>query len=104
MLEVVFSDSVAGAMRIAFAHKNSVGSAAAASFINIINLPLALSVGTINEAGIGPEREKAISLLMGTFPSMAFQAVNGILNTAHKSYDMLVYRLSANQSSTGPGS
>lgn len=90
MLEVVFSDSVAGAMRIAFAHKNPVGSAAAASFINIINLPLALSVGTINEAGIGPEREKAISLLMGTFPSIAFQVVNGILNTAHKSYDMLV--------------
>ena len=57
---------------------------------NIINFPLALSVGNITETGIGSEREKAISLLMGIFPSMVFQVVNDLLNTAHKSYAILM--------------
>ena len=59
---------------------------------NIINLPLALSVGKISETGIGSEREAAISLLMGIFPSLAFQVVNELLNNAHKNYAMLLER------------
>ena len=131
MLEVVFSDSAAGSMSVAFGHKHIIGGATAVIVVNdvgekdrtitqaeiekfrhkaeerersgwenaipfegnrenIINLPLALSIGNISETGIGTEREKAISLLMGTFPSMAFQVVNELLNAAHKSYAMLV--------------
>ena len=57
---------------------------------DIINLPLALSIGHISETGIGAEREKAISLLTGTFPDMASQVVEEILDTARKSYAVLL--------------
>ena len=131
MLEVVFSDSVAGAMLMAIGHQHIVGSANAVIVTNegreqdaaipqaeikkfqweaeererrgwenvvpfesdrekIINLPLALSIGNISETGIGSEREKALSMLMGTFPDMASQVVGELLNTARKSYDILL--------------
>lgn len=131
MLEVVFSDSIAGAMLMAIGHQHIVGSATAVIIASedgeqnaafpqaeiekfqreavdrerrgwgnavpfesnrekIINLPLALSIGNISETGIGPEREKALSLLMGTFPDMTSQVVGELLNTAHKSYDVLL--------------
>lgn len=128
MLEVVFSDSAAGALSVAFGHKDSLAGAAGVIFLhaednaiskaelerlqreaedeanrswansiplegnpkNIINLPLALSVGGISETGIGAEREAAISLLMGTYPDMASDVVNNLLNTAHKSFTMLL--------------
>lgn len=131
MLEVVFSDSVAGAMLMAIGHQHIVGSANAVIIANengeqdaaipqaeieklqreveeherrgwenavpfesnrekIINLPLALSIGNISETGIGSEREEALSLLMGTFPDMASQVVGELLNTARKSYDVLL--------------
>lgn len=133
MLEVVFSDSAAGAMGVALGHKNIVGSATTVivandakdkdrtitqaemekfrheaeererwgwenavpfegSRENIINLPLALSVGNISETGIGAERKAAISFLMGIFPSPVFQVVDELLNNAHKSYAMLLER------------
>lgn len=131
MLEVVFGDSVAGAMLVAIGHQHIVGSATAVIIANengeqdaaipqaeieklqreaeeherrgwenavpfesnrekIINLPLALSIGNISETGIGSEREKALSLLMGTFPDMASQVVGELLNTARKNYDVLL--------------
>lgn len=131
MLEVVFNDSVAGAMLMAVGHQHSVGGATAVIFANedgeqdaafsqaeiekfqreavererqgwenavpfegkredIINLPLAMSVGHISQAGIGTEREEAISLLTGTFPDIASQVVEEILDTARKSYDVLL--------------
>lgn len=131
MLEVVFSDSVAGAMLVAIGHQHIVGGATAVIIANedgeqdaaipqaeiekfqreaeererrgwenavpfegkredIINLPLALSVGHISQTGIGAEREKAISLLAGTFPDMASQVVEEILDTARKSYAVLL--------------
>lgn len=131
MLEVVFSDSVAGAMLMAIGHQHIVGSANAVIIANengeqdaaipqaeieklqreveeherrgwenavpfesnrekIINLPLALSIGNISETGIGSEREEALSLLMGTFPDMASQVAGELLNTARKSYDVLL--------------
>ena len=131
MLEVVFNDSVAGAMLMAVGHQHSVGGATAVIFANedgeqdaafsqaeiekfqreavererqgwenavpfegkredIINLPLAMSVGHISQTGIGTEREEAISLLTGTFPDIASQVVEEILDTARKSYDVLL--------------
>lgn len=131
MLEVVFSDSVAGAMLVAIGHQHSVGGAIAVIFANedgeqnatipqaeiekfqreaeererrgwenavpfegkrenIVNLPLALSVGHISQTGIGTEREEAISLLTGTFPDIASQVVEEMLDTARKSYAELL--------------
>ena len=131
MLEVVFSESAAGTMSVAFGHKHIIGGATAVIVTgeageedrritqkemekfqreaeerervgwekalpfegtreNIVNLPLALSVGNISQTGIGSERERAISLLMGTFPSMAPQVVRELLNVAHKSYAVLL--------------
>lgn len=139
MLEVVFSDSVAGAMLVAIGHQHIVGSATAVIFVNedgeqdttipraeiekfqqeaeererrgwknavlfesnrenIINLPLALSVGNISETGIGAEREKAISLLMGTFPDIASQVADEVLNTARKSYNALLKQVQNGES------
>lgn len=57
---------------------------------NIINLPLALSVGNISETGIGLERESALSLLMSIHPSMATDVVATLLDTSHKSYATLL--------------
>lgn len=57
---------------------------------NIINLPLALSVGNISEVGIGLERESALSLLSSIFPSMASEVVADLLNTSRKSYATLM--------------
>ncbi len=57
---------------------------------NIINLPLALSIGDISETGIEAEREKALTLLMGAFPDMTSQVVGELLNTARKSYAVLL--------------
>lgn len=128
MLEVVFSDSHAAAMSMAFGHKNLLGGAAAVIFArdedgtidqaelekfqreaqererrgwenamplegdpkNIINLPLALSVGNITEAGIGKEREAALSLLMGIFPGLASQVVNELLSSARERHAQLL--------------
>lgn len=56
---------------------------------NILCLPLALSVGNISQTGIGAEREKALSLLMGVFPGLASQVVGELLNVARKGYDGL---------------
>lgn len=121
MLEVVFSDSAAGAMLAAIEHPHVVGGAALkangggerdAAILqaeaeererrgwenalplegdreNILCLPLALSVGNISETGIGAEREKALSLLMGVFPGLASQVVGELLNVARKGYDGL---------------
>lgn len=139
MLEVVFSDSVAGAMLVAIGHQHTVGGATAVIFVdedgkqditipqaeiekfqqeaeererlgwenavpfegnqeNIINLPLALSVGNISDTGIGAEREKAISLLMGTFPDIASQVADELLNTARKSYNALLKQVQNGES------
>ncbi len=138
MLEVVFSDSVAGAMLVAIGHQHIVGHATAVIIANvdgeqdatipqaeiekfqreaeehecrewenavpfesnrekIINLPLALSIGNISETGIGAEREKALSLLMGTFPDMASQVVGELLNTGRKSYDVLLKQVQSGE-------
>lgn len=128
MLEVVFSDSAAGAMSAAFEHKNYIDGATSVIFLrgkdesipqaeiekaqrafeerercgwenaiplegsqkNILTFPLALSVGSISETGIGAEREKAISLLMRIYPNLMSQVVNELLNNAHKSYALLL--------------
>jgi len=126
MLEVVFSDSVAGTMAVAIGHKGCLGSATRVIFSNddgitqeeiekiqreaeerersgwenalplegnrknIINFPLALSVGYISESEIGLERESALSLLSSIFPSMTSQIVTDLLDTSRKSNAMLL--------------
>lgn len=57
---------------------------------NIINLPLALSVGSISEAGIGLERESALSLLLSILPDGASEAAAELLDTSRKSYAALL--------------
>lgn len=60
---------------------------------NIINLPLALSVGKITETGIGLERESALSLLMSIHPSTASDIVAELLDTSRKSYATLLEQI-----------
>ena len=57
---------------------------------DIVNLPLALSVGNISEAGIGLERESALSLLLSILPDMASEIVAELLNTSRKNYATLL--------------
>ena len=128
MLEVVFSDSVAAVMAMAFERQENgipakiganglEGTAAQGgmegfchetdepehsgwenaiplegSREDIINLPLALSVGDISESGIGAGRKAALSLLMEVFPSLAAEVVEQLLDTARKSYALLLER------------
>ena len=60
---------------------------------NIVNLPLALSVGSISEAGIGLERESALSLLLSILPDMASEIVAELLDTSRKSYATLLEKV-----------
>lgn len=59
---------------------------------DIVNFPLALSVGNISEAGIGLEREAALSLLLSILPDMASEIVAKLLDTSRKSYTTLLER------------
>ena len=65
---------------------------------NIINFPLALSVGNISEIGIGLERESALSLLMSIHPSMAADVVAELLDTSRKSYATLLEQVQNGES------
>lgn len=60
---------------------------------DIVNLPLALSVGNISEAGICLERESALSLLLSILPDMASEIVTELLNTSRKNYATLLLSL-----------
>lgn len=57
---------------------------------DIVNLPLALSVGNISEAEICLERESALSLLLSILPDMASEIVTELLNTSRKNYATLL--------------
>lgn len=57
---------------------------------DIVNLPLALSVGNISEAGICLDRESALSLLLSILPDMASEIVTELLNTSRKNYATLL--------------
>lgn len=57
---------------------------------NILLFPLALSVGRISEAGIGQEREAALTSLYVAFPGMASEVVAELLGTARRSYAKLM--------------
>lgn len=60
---------------------------------NIVNLPLALSVGSISEAGIGLERESTLSLILSILPDMASEIVAELLDTSRKSYATLLEKV-----------
>jgi len=57
---------------------------------DIVNLPLALSVGSISEAGIGLERESALSLLLSILPDMASEIAAELLNTSRENFATLL--------------
>ncbi len=59
---------------------------------DILHFSLALSVGQIREAGIGPGREAALSLLMGGFRSIGADAVRESLSTARTHLSRLLER------------
>lgn len=52
---------------------------------DILTFPLSLSVGKIDEAGIGAKREAAISHLMGIYPSIRAETTQAMLSSARKS-------------------
>lgn len=52
---------------------------------DILCFPLALSVGEIDEEGIGPAREAALQKLMNLYPAEGREAAAGLLDTARKS-------------------
>ena len=62
---------------------------------DVLCFPLALSVGAIDEEGIGPKRRAALSLLLGTSPGLAEETTEQLLKAAHNSLDTL-YRRAGN--------
>ena len=106
MLEVVFSESAAGSLAAAigkkaggqgqagaFAQENRGAKAAlAGSRADICSFPLYLGFGAIDEAGIGPLREQAITALMGAYPAEGAQAAAAFLQTARSSLEKLLSR------------
>lgn len=59
---------------------------------DILGFPLVLSVGDINEQGIGPKREAAVALLMGTYPGIAKEVTKELLEKSRKSLSTLLER------------
>ena len=64
---------------------------------DIICLPLALSVGEIDENGIGPKREAALTRLMAMFPAMAEKAARETIQSARAAMDALTQKVKAGE-------
>ena len=62
MLEVLFSDSAAGSLKVARGHSGE------GLFGRICSLHLCLSVGPLADDAFGPERKRTLSELYGVFP------------------------------------
>ena len=111
MLEVVFSESAAGSLAAAIGKKGGKGRpeafaaknggnelngpgqpALAGSQADICSFPLYLGFGAIDEAGIGPLRERAIAALMGAYPAEGAHAAQAFLQTARSSLEKLLSR------------
>ena len=60
---------------------------------DVLAFSLALSVGDIQEEGIGPKREAAVSQLMGTYPDMGKKAAERLLETSRSSLSVLRERV-----------
>lgn len=60
---------------------------------DILAFSLALSVGDIDEEGIGPKREAAVSLLTRVYPDMGKEAAEGLLETSRSSLSALLARV-----------
>ncbi len=59
---------------------------------DIVLFPLALSVGEIDEDGIGPKRESTLAFLMRTYPNMAEEVVKENMESARNSLKKLLER------------
>lgn len=59
---------------------------------DIMSLPLYLSVGEITKEGIGPQRQAAIESLMGTYPSMAQEVAEELLQRSRESLAAILAR------------
>lgn len=62
---------------------------------DILSFPLALSVGEIDETGIGAKREAALSLLTHTYPEIGSEAASTLLETSRASLAALLARAGA---------
>lgn len=67
------------------------------SLEHIICLPLALSVGKIDEDGIGLNRASALRLLMGIYPDVAEEAVKTLLHTSERSLALLLKEVASGE-------
>lgn len=111
MLEVVFSENAAGSLAAAMGKKGGKGCrealaaknggyelngpgqpALAGSREDICSFPLYLGFGEIDEAGIGPLRERAVSALTGAYPAEGAHAAQAFLQTARSSLEKLLSR------------
>lgn len=135
MLEVVFSESAAGALSFAMLGGGSSGGAASVILSrrdgrkptkaelreaqkeseerdrrawaqavplggrreDILTFPLFLSVGEIDEAGIGAKREAAVSRLLGIFPHIQAETTQAMLRSARKSLSAFSERVKAGE-------
>ena len=64
----------------------------AGSIGDIMSLPLYLSVGEIAEKGIGPQRQAALEGLMGTYPSIAREVAEELLQRGRASLAAILAR------------
>ena len=64
----------------------------AGSIGDIMPLSLYLSVGEITEEGIGPQRQAALESLMGTYPSMAQEVAEELLQRSRESLAAILDR------------
>lgn len=69
----------------------------AGSPADIMPLSLALSVGEIAEEGIGPQRQTALEGLMGTYPSIAQEVTEELLQRSRKSLATILARAGAGE-------
>lgn len=64
----------------------------AGSPVDIMSLSLYLSVGEITEEGIGPQRQAALEGLMGTYPSIAQEVAEELLQRSRESLAAILAR------------
>lgn len=64
---------------------------------DILSFPLCLSVGEIREEGIGPQRQAALGSLMGSYPEIARQVTEELLERSRRSLDTLLARAGAGE-------
>ncbi len=86
MLEVVFSESAAGSMAFAMGKNNTLEG----NRSDIISFSIALSVGKIDENGVGLQRKSVLESLMSIYPYEGENAACEMLKSSEKSLSHLL--------------